>query len=250
VKLLLTAGNTQAPIDRVRCLTNIFTGRTGTEIALHAVERGHTVTLLTSHPEVVGSVRPQSPQHRELMSVIPYRTFDDLRDQMSQGIRAGLPDAVIHTAAVSDYLTAGIYAPAADTQFHAEVETWRSPVDGVPQLVDVSAGKVKSDAPELWLRLVRAPKLVDLVRPAWDYHGILVKFKLEVGISEDELRAIAERSRRHSAADLMVANTLEGRKDWALLGPVTGHYRHVCRGELPGLLIDAIERLHREKRHG
>jgi len=46
-------GNTQVPIDRVRCLTNIFTGRTGAAIGWEACARGHRVTLITSHPETV-----------------------------------------------------------------------------------------------------------------------------------------------------------------------------------------------------
>ena len=39
MNLLVTAGNTQVAIDRVRCITNIFTGRTGTAIALEAYRR-------------------------------------------------------------------------------------------------------------------------------------------------------------------------------------------------------------------
>ena len=31
-------------------------------------------------------------------------------------------------------------------------------------VTSMAAGKIKSDAPELWLRLVRAPKLIDLNR--------------------------------------------------------------------------------------
>ena len=53
MRLLVTAGNTLALVDRVRCLTNVFTGRTGAAIALCAHQRGHAVTLLTSHPEAV-----------------------------------------------------------------------------------------------------------------------------------------------------------------------------------------------------
>ena len=41
MNLLITAGNTQTPIDRVRCITNIFTGRTGAQVALEAHRRGH-----------------------------------------------------------------------------------------------------------------------------------------------------------------------------------------------------------------
>src|SRR5260370_4679187 len=57
MNLLVTAGNTKVLIDRVRCITNIFTGRTGAAIALHAHERGHDVTLLTSRPEAVAEMQ-------------------------------------------------------------------------------------------------------------------------------------------------------------------------------------------------
>ena len=47
MNILVTAGNTQTQIDRVRCITNIFSGRTGARVAAEADSRGHTVTLLT-----------------------------------------------------------------------------------------------------------------------------------------------------------------------------------------------------------
>src|SRR5262249_3805242 len=104
--------------------------------------------------------------------------------------------------------------------------------------------------PELWLRLVRTPKLVDLVRSAWGFRGVLVKFKLEVGVSDERLLEIAERSRRHSAADLMAANTLEGASTLAYLGPLEGRDHGVARRELADRLLDAAERLHQERTHG
>src|SRR5581483_4470898 len=99
------------------------------------------------------------------------------------------------------------------------------------------------DTPELWLRLVRAPKLVDSVRRDWGFRGVLVKFKLEVGVSQDVLLDVAERSRRQSEADLMVANTLDGAAAWALLGPVGGRYERVSRRQLADRLLDAITEL-------
>jgi len=54
----------------VRCITNIFTGRTGASIALEAYRRGHQVTLATSHPEVIDAVDPDPARWR----CIPYRT--------------------------------------------------------------------------------------------------------------------------------------------------------------------------------
>jgi phosphopantothenate-cysteine ligase/phosphopantothenoylcysteine decarboxylase/phosphopantothenate--cysteine ligase len=230
MNILVTAGNTQAPIDRVRCVTNIFTGRTGTRIALHAHGRGHAVTLLTSHPGVVAELAGGRPL-AERWQVHPYRTFDDLQEAMAAALRPGGFDVVVHSAAVSDYLAAGVYH-------------WHIGGPAFPVLLDSGAGKVKSDEPELWLRLVRAPKLIDQVRTDWGFRGVLVKFKLEVGVSEEQLLEIAERSRRHSAADLMVANTLEAASEWAYLGPLAGRYEWLARADLEARLLDVVERLH------
>src|SRR5262245_19851849 len=187
MKILVTAGNTQVPIDRVRCITNIFTGRTGAALALEAYRRGHAVHFLTSHPEIVSQLGLELLPDR--WAIERYKTFDDLARLMEAVVRAGGPDAVIHSAAVSDYRFAGVYAPAPGSRFDPE----EGRIQGEGKLVDRSAGKVKSDEPELWLRLVRAPKLVDLLRSRWGFSGVLVKFKLEVGLNDEELVAVAER---------------------------------------------------------
>src|SRR5437588_13123466 len=83
VNVLVTAGNTQVPIDRVRCLTNLFTGRTGAQIALRAHEWGHTVILLTSHPDVVAKLHG-GPVLSDRWLVRPYHTFADLRRLMGE----------------------------------------------------------------------------------------------------------------------------------------------------------------------
>jgi phosphopantothenate---cysteine ligase (CTP) len=246
MNILVTAGNTQVPIDRVRCLTNIFTGRTGTAIAVAAHQRGHRVTLLTSQPEVIRQMQPASLAV-ERWRPMPFCTFGDLETLLAQELTGGDCDAVIHSAAVSDYLAAGVFAPAGNTRFTPENGTW---VGQPPALVDRRAAKVKSDEPELWLRLVRAPKLVDKVRAAWRFRGILVKFKLEVGVNEELLLEIAERSRRFSDADLMVANTLEGSHEWAYLGQQAGMYQRIARRELPERVLAAVERMHLERTDG
>jgi phosphopantothenoylcysteine synthetase/decarboxylase len=235
MRIFVTAGNTQVAIDRVRSITNIFTGRTGAAIALEAHRRGHEVALATSHPDTVAHLGTLAERWRCQTYVI----FHDLQSVMEGEIRVALPDAVIHCAAVSDYLPAGVFAPAADCRFDPAAAKWLGSCD----MLERRAAKVKSDDPELWLRLVRAPKLADKVRGAWGFHGIFVKFKLEVNVSDADLLAVAEASRRQSQADWMVANTLEGAKDWAYLGSAAG-YEKVLRAELAGAVLDAIERQH------
>src|SRR5262245_9071886 len=116
MQLLVTAGNTLTPIDFVRGITNIFTGRTGARIALHAHQRGHGVTLFTSRPEALAEMQ-NVPGIGDRWAVVTYETFKDLQRLMAETIPSGDLDAVIHCAAVSDYESTGIYAPAPGTRF-------------------------------------------------------------------------------------------------------------------------------------
>src|SRR5438552_19205091 len=90
MKILITAGNTQAPIDRVRCISNIFTGRTGATIALEARRRGHAVTLLTSHPETVAGTAG--------IECVVFRDFNDLKSLMAQRYGASGTAATVHSS--------------------------------------------------------------------------------------------------------------------------------------------------------
>jgi phosphopantothenoylcysteine synthetase/decarboxylase len=249
MNFFVTAGNTQTMIDRVRCVTNIFSGRTGASVARTAWGRGHTVTLATSHPDVLSEfgINPHAPGER--LTVLPYSTFDDLASIMQTQFRANAFDVVCHSAAVSDYLPAGTYTPNPGTFFNARTGQWEAQY-GAPKLTEQKGGKIKSSEPELWLRLVRAPKLVDRIRRPWGFTGILVKFKLEVGISEQELVEVADASRLQSKADLMVANTLDGAAHWAYVGPIANQYERVPRRELPDRLVLALEDRYQERAHG
>jgi phosphopantothenoylcysteine synthetase/decarboxylase len=213
--ILVTAGNTATPIDEVRCISNIFTGRTGYSIADTAYRMGHDVKLLTSDQtaEVIHAANWRSHFHIEY-----YKTFNELEALMAKEITSDRYDAVVHSAAVSDYKVEGVF----DAQFK-----------------DVSAGKVKSSSNNLWLKLVPTPKLVDKICNEWDFHRILVKFKLEVGITDNELLRIAEASRKHSMATMMCANTLENMNEYAYLGCEV--YEKIPRPQLAFRIVRELE---------
>ena len=240
MNVVVTAGNTQTPIDKVRCITNIFSGRTGTRIALEASQRGHEVCLLTSHPEVVQELSSAPPQDNSRWRVETYRTFDDLQRLMEIEITNRHFDAIIHVAAVSDYAVAGTYSLDGHTSFDAGSLTFHAH-DCSPHLVQAIGGKVKSNHSELWLRLIPTPKLVDLIRNPWGFAGTLVKFKLEVDVNETRLREIAELSRRQSDADMIVANTLEGMADWALIKNRNSDFIKVPRRTLAQVVLKGVE---------
>ena len=185
-KVLITAGSTMTMIDEVRGVTNIFKGRTGRIITEYFVQKKQNIILLTSDKSVkANGFHP-----------VYYKEYAELSAHMKDAVAVWQPDIIIHSAAVSDYMVEQTYAIK----------------DGVLVPVSGSDKKISSEHKELYLKLVQTQKIVDLIRPVWGFTGQLVKFKLQVGISDEELIEIAQKSREHSDADIIVANCLE----WSL----------------------------------
>lgn len=216
MRILVTAGATRVPIDQVRAITNIFQGRTGTEIAKYLAS-GNEVTLLTSNTGLLkqGMASYQTSQLR----VLEYRTFQDLASLMEEEVKTGEYDVIIHSSAVSDYQVTGVFTL----------------VEGEMQEVDVST-KISSKSSELFLRLGPTFKIVDKIRSEWGFTGTLVKFKLQVGMSEEELIRIAQKSRVDSEADFIVANCLEWSRDYALIIDQGDIVERTSRAQLPAAL--------------
>lgn len=212
---LVTAGNTREAIDLVRDWGNIFTGNTGFDIAVALSAMG-AVDLLTSnagHREQ--AARPGGPGHGRITGHA-FTNHANLRAQLAGLMQSRRYDAVFMSAAVSDYRPAGAFqvlerrpATAADG---SALEVW--------QVRNVQAGKVKSSHGQIAILGEQTEKLVDLFRGEWGYQGLLFKFKLEVGLTQEALLDIARKSRTASGADYLVANTLE-----------------MVRGETPGAYL-------------
>jgi len=201
MKVLVTAGSTQTPIDKVRCISNIFKGSTGFNIAKAIGYAGNEVVLI-ANKKVLYEYLGDLPNRFDIHT---YKTYDELAELMARLIPDGEFDAIIHSAAVSDY-------KATDVMVGEKVT-----IDGVTKPVymkSVMKGKVKSDHDELYIKLERTEKLIDKIRTEWGFEGKLIKFKLEVDVTDEELLSIAKSSREHSGADYIVANALDTFKDW------------------------------------
>ena len=219
MKILVTAGSTQSPIDQVRVITNIFRGRTGTEIA-KKLDAKHEVTLITSNPRMAESPGGYGSNYK--YRVLSFKTFDQLADLMEQEICTGQYDVIIHSAAVSDYRVEGVFTQE----------------DGQLQVV-VADSKIPSSHSELFLRLTPTFKIVDKIRSEWGFEGTLIKFKLQVNMTETDLIKRAMNSRLASEADYIVANCLEWSKEYALIIDSHDVVERVSRLNLP----KAVERV-------
>ncbi len=217
-RMLVTAGSTAAPIDKVRVVTNIFRGRTGEAIALAAARAGWQVILLSSAPVPQGGDPP-------LLTRVRYRTFDELAMHMELKITNGQFDAIVHSAAVSDYRLARVHTMTDD----GRLEPLRASGS--------DAAKIPSSHERLFLEMVRTPKLVDFIRDPWGYKGKLVKFKLQADMSDDRLLDVARRSLAQSKADLIVANCLEWSNEYAYVVDASGAAEKVERPQLAAVLL-------------
>jgi len=169
-KVLVTAGPTWVPIDKVRVITNIFGGALGSIIADESRKSGAKVTLL------FGPGKASLPKESKNLKILKYKYYDELSKLVSRELKNGNYDVIIHSAAVADY------APVLSEK-----------------------GKIKSGKKSLTIKLTSTKKIVDSIKKIKP-DIFLVKFKLEVGLSKDKLINVAFQSMKKSNADLIVAN--------------------------------------------
>jgi phosphopantothenoylcysteine synthetase/decarboxylase len=227
-RFLVTAGNTREKIDRVRDWGNVFTGNTGLRIA-HALGEIGEVDLITSNRTHLAELA-EDPR----ITASTFTTHAELRGALAALLARQSYDGIFMTAAVADYRPVRAY----------EVVEREPQSDGTERWVvrDAQAGKVKSSHKAIAILGERTEKIIDLFRTEWRHRGLLVKFKLEVGIAKDELIRIGQASRAASGADYLVANTLDmvdGDHAGAFLLSDAGE-EWVPRAELPARLLRLV----------
>ncbi|MEW6087448.1 MAG: phosphopantothenoylcysteine decarboxylase [bacterium] len=205
--ILITAGPTWTAIDKVRVLSNIASGRTGTEIAEYACKMGAKVTLLLGPAQIL-----LDKKIAKNIRVLNFRYFDELFDLVKKEVRSGEYDIFIHSAAVSDY---------------KPCKTFR--------------GKIKSNQ-KLTIKLKPAEKIIDCIKKI-DPAIFLVKFKLEVNKPDAQLIKTAYKSMKQSRADLVVANTPDiAKQKTFIINPSKQITEVPQRKKLPEYLFKAISR--------
>ena len=171
MNVLIVSGATREPIDDVRFLSNFSTGRTGAELAAELAARGHRVALLCGE----GAATPPGPGEVER-----FGSTADLEARLGRRLAAGQCDLVVMAAAVSDYRPA-----------------------------DANRGKIDSEIAELWLRLVRNPKLLPRIRSLSPRPLRVVGFKLTVGADSAARREAVAAQFSAGGVDCVVHNDLE-----------------------------------------
>lgn len=216
MNVVVTGGGTIAPIDDVRHIANVSTGRFSAEIAEACLRRGADVW----HVHAPTALLPFS---RSAAVDLDAEDFDEevrrvagVREEYRR-VRGRLRLRPIGAGGVRSYENAlrNVFETVrVDMAFLAMAAS-----DFEPEAV---AGKVDSDREEWLVRLKPTPKVIRSVRD-WAPSSFLVGFKLLSGSTPPELIAKAEAAGETNRADLTVANDLrtlrEGRHAIYLVRP-------------------------------
>lgn len=218
MKILITSGGTRQKIDDFRVLTNISTGKLGVEIARVCQERGHTVDFV----HCSGSMYPVEVANGSITihEATDVHSLDVLMQQLVPTV-----DAVVHAAAVSDF------------EFVRDEHAML---------------KCKSDDPLGFVEYMgktirRTPKLIQMVKRL-NREAVLVGFKFEGGLSNEDLLKCARKSIETNKCDLVVANDKaemkREREHVAYLVPKDGDVKVVrSKPMIAEAVVSEVERL-------
>ena len=172
--VLVTSGPTRAYLDRIRYIANTSSGSLGSSIVESLINRD--VPVIHLHGQ--GSETPDINNNR-LLESIPVTTVNDLIDNVEKIAGSGDISAVIHAMAVLDYVPESLL----DTKKKSGDEHW-----------DV--------------RLVKTPKVIEIIRKLMP-DAYCVGFKLEAGVTEEQLIEKAGNLLQSFDIDLVIANDID-----------------------------------------
>ncbi len=164
---LVTAGPTRGWIDRVRFVTNPSTGKMGIAVARELIRRGASVCL------VLGPTTEHGPELAEVQRVT---TSKEMLETVMTELAARKADGLVSAAAILDY---------------------------VPSKKEDS--KMASGTERLNIEFIPTKKIIEEARKA-HRDLFIIGFKVESGVTDEELEKRARKKIEAGICDIVVAN--------------------------------------------
>ncbi|WP_422929519.1 phosphopantothenoylcysteine decarboxylase [Singulisphaera sp. PoT] len=202
MNVVVTGGGTIAPIDDVRSITNVSSGRFSAMISEAWLRLGADVW----HIHAPSALLPYQRSARfDLETPDPeaeMARLERLRDEY-QGVRSRLHRVPLRVGTVAEYANTLRHVLQTQSIDVAMLAMAVSDFEPEPFL-----GKIDSDAETLLIQGRHVPKVIRSVRD-WAPNVYLVGFKLLSGVSQAELMREAEDACLVNRADATVANDLQ-----------------------------------------
>lgn len=185
MKILITGGGCREYIDSVRVVTNSSTGRTSAVLADELTRKGNEITLITAE----NAIKPQDSSIKQIF----FQTGEELAAAIKAELTSSRYDAVIHAAAVSDFVPDTIT------------------INGKTVRAGKNAPKLHS-GDEMIVSFRASPKIADNLH-GWaklggNANAKVVCFKLTNNADESEKTRAVTKLFGHSGADFVVYNDL------------------------------------------
>jgi phosphopantothenate-cysteine ligase len=183
--ILITAGGTREHVDDVRVMTNISTGKLGARIA-DSFLRNYcdfvNIFYICSSTSALPENHESWETTDECLKIIYANSAQEVFDVMQELVPK--MDAVIHSMAVSDFTF--------DRSIPIKLKS--NDIDG---FIESMRERIRFN-----------PKIIKHVKE-WNPETLLVGFKFEVGLTEDELLNVAKEAMSKNNADFTLANDKE-----------------------------------------
>ena len=207
MNIVITAGGTEEPIDSVRKITNMSTGKLGAIIAeefLNEWDKENWQDL--SNDNMIyyicnkKSVIPQYPAHmKNHITIIETTDTDSVQNAIQDIPLKENISMFIHSMAISDYCVQGAY----------KQEIYGDAFPTISNMIPIdTSSKMKSDNDEIFLKLVKTPKIIDGIKNIFQ-NASLISFKLMNDVTEEELIQTARNQVKRTKSDVVIANDLK-----------------------------------------
>ena len=213
--IIITSGPTNERLDAVMKITNMSTGALGAIVAEEFLQEEEKINkLYYLSPKLARKPRVESDK----LELITIESAEDLLRELKKLLLEKKIDAVVHSAAVGDYI--GEYAITAkmlaseitektysSTLTKEELEKYILDIIRNPENVVSDEHKISSYEKDLMFKLSLTPKVIGSIKkesPETQLFG----FKLLDGVSHEELIEVATRLREKNQADYIIANDL------------------------------------------
>ena len=218
--ILITAGGTSEPVDRVRSITNTGTGKLGSLIAKELSQYEEVENIFYVHGS--RAVMPDCPK----ITAVPIVTTQDLDIAVTGICVKNRIDAVIHSMAVSDFRVR--FVLDAETVYKLSKEA-----DNISALMSAGAGKsltrnenkISSKTNDPVIFLEKTPKILPIFRQLLP-DALIIGFKLLDGVTHKQLIDTAFKLLENNGCSYVLAND----------------YRTVEAGNHTGYLLDSEHR--------
>lgn len=219
INILITSGGTVEPIDSVRKITNMSTGKLGAMICDEFIRQVPEHRLGTVY--YVCSRNAVRPKEHTSIRIVEIESVQSLLDAIKQIMSAAKIDYFVHAAAVSDFTVSGVTTRESMTKeisnaVLAALARGEISEEQLKEIINQTIDsncivdrqkKISSKQSGLMIQLVQTPKIISQIKQLQP-ETFLIGFKLLNNVEKSELFDVAFKLLRDNRCNLVLANDL------------------------------------------